>query len=197
MITSWNPPKLSGRSSGFYSGGLFLLVIAIAVASALLERNKGVEYGLAPGEPLPDYGAMSLDSSQVSILEFRGKVLLLSFWATWCSECVDQLPALQELKDEFGARGLEVVSVSLDDQEPSWVQAFLDGGSHEWLNLFDDPESVKATFKWGRRLPKTILVNQDGTVAVWWRGRLDPTLPENRELIEAALSGKAVWTPEG
>jgi len=198
MITAgWQPPKLTGRSSSFLAGGVVLLIIAVMVASAIFEGNEGPTANLAPGDPIPDYAARSADGSYVSVRDFPGKVVLLSFWATWCSDCVDQLPALQELKDEFQDQGLEVISVSLDDRDPPWIQAYMDGGKHDWLNLYDNPEHVHEVFGWGRRLPKTVLVNRDGTVAVWWRGRLDPAAPENRGLIEEAIAGKAVWRPEG
>lgn len=191
----WQPPKLTGRSSSFLGGGVVLLIITVMVVSAVLEQKKGPASNLIPGGPLPDYAAVSLDASQVSIGQFKGKVVLLSFWATWCSECVDQLPTLHGLKDEFGDQGLELISVSLDDQDLSWVQTYLDGGGHDWLNLSDKPEHVQEVFGWGHSIPKTILVNRDGTVGVWWLGRLDPAASENRRLIEQAILGKAVWSP--
>jgi peroxiredoxin len=199
MSMAWKPPKLTGRTASQGSAGLVLLVIVIAVVSAVLDERgrRSPESHLVPGEPLPDYAARSLDGAEVSIGEFRGRVVLLSFWATWCSECVDQLPDLQALKDELGEQGLELISVSVDDQDRAWVQSFLDGGEHDWLNLFDDPAHINQVFGWGSRIPKTVLVNRDGTVGVWWRGRVDPTSPENRALIDEAMSGRAVWRPEG
>lgn len=194
MIPSaWKAPKLTGRSSSFLSGGVVTLIVAVMVISLVLEEKKGPTSNLVPGDPLPDYTALSEDGSRVSIEDFRGKVVLLSFWATWCSECVDQLPTMQQLKDEFGNQGLELISVSLDDQDPTWIREYLDAGGHDWLSLSDDPEHIQEVFGWGRRLPKTVLVNRDGTLGVWWRGRLDPEVPENRRLIEEAMSGKAVW----
>jgi peroxiredoxin len=195
MLTTWQPPRLTGRSASFMGGGVVLIIIIVMVVSAVLEAKKGPESNLIPGDPLPDYAAVSADGSEFSIGELRGKVVLLSFWATWCSECVHQLPALQQLNDEYADQGLELVSVSLDDQDPAWVKDYLDAGGHDWLNLSDEPEHMQEVFGWGRGVPKTILVNRDGTVAVWWRGRLDAGDPENRELIEDAISGKAVWSP--
>jgi peroxiredoxin len=166
-----------------------LLIIAVIVASAVFEGIKGPASNLTPGDPTPDYAAVSAEGSNIRIGSLRGNVVLLSFWATWCSECVTQLSALQLLKDEFGSRGLELISVSLDDQDPTQVQEFLEVGGHDWLNLFDSPEHMHEVFGWGQGIPKTVLVNRDGTVAVWWRGRLDPTVPEIKRLIEEAISG--------
>jgi thiol-disulfide isomerase/thioredoxin len=195
ILAVWQPPKLTGRSSGFMGGAVVLLIITVMLVSALLEANKPPASNLIPGDPLPDYTAISADGSAVSVGEFKGSVVLLSFWATWCAECVDQLPRLQQLKDEYADGGLVLVSVSLDDQDPAWVQEYLDAGGHDWLSLTDEPDHMDEVFGWGRRIPKTILVNRDGTVGVWWEGKLNPGVAENRTLIEEAISGKAVWSP--
>jgi peroxiredoxin len=176
-------------------GGVVLMITTVMVVSAVFEARRSPESNLIPGDPLPDYAATSVEGSEVSIGEFRGKAVLISFWATWCSECVDQLPALQQLKDDYAAQGLELVSVSLDDQDPVWVKEYLDAGGHDWLSLTDDPEHMQEVFGWGRGIPKTILVNRDGTVGVWWSGKLDAGAPENRGLVEDAISGRAVWSP--
>jgi len=81
--TAWQPPELTGRSSSFLGGGVVLLIIVVMVVSAVLEQKKSPTSNLIPGAPLPDYGAVSLDGSTVSIGDFRGRVVVLSFWATW------------------------------------------------------------------------------------------------------------------
>lgn len=197
MEQLWRAPKLTGRLSARRSGWIYLVLVLVIVISILLEKGKDRVYesALVPGEPMPEYAAVSLDGTEVSIQEFGGKVLLLNFWATWCSACTDQLPELQDLRAELGGQGLELVTVSLDDGDPSQVQSYLDALGYEWPNLFDDPSHVSQVFGWGDAIPKTILVNRDGSVGVWWRGRLDPNLPENRALLEDAISGRAVWRP--
>ena len=100
MPTAWQPPKLTGRSASFMGGGVVLMIITVMVVSAVFEARRSPESNLIPGDPLPDYAATSVEGSEVSMGEFRGKAVVISFWATWCFECVDQLPTLQQLKDE-------------------------------------------------------------------------------------------------
>jgi len=195
MSKGWfTAPKLIGRLAGRRSGFLILLIGGIAAAAALLERRQGLDLHstLVPGDPIPAYTAESLDGAQVSIADYQGRVVLLNFWATWCSSCMDQFPEMQRLKDELGERGLEIVSVNLDKQDRDGVQELWDRRGYGWRNLFDDPAHVEDVFGWGERYPKTVLVNRDGTVGVWWQGRLDLTLPENRDLIDEAISGRLV-----
>lgn len=195
MAKGWiTAPKLFGRISTRWSGGLILLILVVAVASALLERGEkqGYRSVLVPGNPMPEYAAVTLDGAEVSIRDFEGTVVLLNFWATWCSTCVDQFPEMQLVNHEFEGQPLEIISVNLDREDRAGVQEFWDRGGYGWRNVFDDPARVEELFDWGDRYPKTVLVNRDGTVGVWWQGRLDLTLPENRALIEEAVSGRAV-----
>jgi peroxiredoxin len=69
---------------------------------------------LAPGLPAPDYSAITLDGRDVALSDFRGKVVLLNVWATWCSPCVREMPALQRVYEALAPEGLEVVAVSVD-----------------------------------------------------------------------------------
>jgi thiol-disulfide isomerase/thioredoxin len=185
----WQPPKLTGRSSTFLSGGVVLLIIVVMVVSAVLEKNGEMASDLIPGAPMPDYTAVSVDGAEVALGEFRGNAILLNFWATWCSSCVDQFPGMQLLNAEFDGQGLTIISVNLDEADRDGVQELWDRWEYGWLNLFDDPDRVQELFGWDDRYPKTVLVNRDGTVGVWWQGRLDPSLPENRTLIEEAIQG--------
>jgi len=191
----WQPPKLTGRSSTFLSGGVVLLIIAAIVVSALMDREGGPVSILIPGDPFPPYAATSLDGTEVPISDFRGTPVLLNFWATWCSSCVDQLSEMQLLREELEGQGLEIITVNLDGEDRTGVSELWEQWGFGWLNLFDDPDRVEEVFAWGSRYPKTVLVNEDGTVGVWWQGQLDLRLPENRAIIEEAISGKAVWTP--
>jgi thiol-disulfide isomerase/thioredoxin len=198
MSGEWiTSPKLFGRASNRWAGGLILLIVCVAVVSALLQGREQRAYhsSLVLGDPLPNYSAVSLDGNPVSIRDHEGTVVLLNFWATWCSSCVDQFPGMQLLKHEFRGQGLEIISVNIDREDRAGVQEFWNDRGYDWLNLFDEQSRVEKVFGWGDRYPKTVVVNRDGTVGVWWQGRLDLALPENRKLIEEAISGHVVWDP--
>lgn len=189
MFTAgWEPPKLTRRSSSYLSGGVVLLIVVVMVVSIQLEKQKPPPSNLFQSAPPPAYAAKAADGSEIQLTGGGSTPTLISFWATWCSECVDQLAALQAIQDEFEPLGLRVIPVSLDDQEPHWVQDFLEAGGHHWQTLFDEPGHVREVFGWGPRLPKSLLLNRDGTVSVWWRGSIDPELQRNRDLITAALA---------
>jgi thiol-disulfide isomerase/thioredoxin len=75
-------------------------------------RGKGIaEQSLAPDFSLPDLSGQKLDLSS-----YRGKVVLLDFWATWCDPCREEIPHFVELQKRYGDQGLQIIGVSMDDE---------------------------------------------------------------------------------
>jgi peroxiredoxin len=74
-----------------------------------------------PGEhPVaPDFSLKDLNGGAVKLSAYRGKVVLLDFWATWCDPCRDEIPRFIELQNDLGAKGLQVVGISMDDDTQS------------------------------------------------------------------------------
>jgi cytochrome c biogenesis protein CcmG, thiol:disulfide interchange protein DsbE len=104
-------------NKGIFRG---LALIAIVAGLYLMIRHHGVpagiggigtsEHSLAPDFSLPDLTGRKLDLSS-----YRGKVVLLDFWATWCDPCRDEIPHFVELQNRYGGQGLQIIGVSMDD----------------------------------------------------------------------------------
>jgi len=101
---------------------LFAGVVAVAVLVAfhLLKRahGPGAEHRLAPDFTLPQ-----LNGPELRLSSYRGKVVLLDFWATWCVPCREETPRLVELQQKYGDQGLQIIGVSMDDS-PEPARAF-------------------------------------------------------------------------
>jgi thiol-disulfide isomerase/thioredoxin len=118
----------------------------------------------------------TLDESVTS-----GKVVVLEFWATWCPSCVEQMPHLKKLYEQYRERGVVFVGVS-EDSDPAVVRRFVDKHEIPWHIAVDEDHAVAKQFKI-KTLPGVILFGRDG-VAVW-RGLprdLDKAL---RDAVEA------------
>ena len=132
-----------------------------------LLRLTGYNRVLQPGRLVPAFSVASADvGATISDTSLRGRVYLLDVWATWCPDCIVELPAMRALQQRFGARGLQIVSLSIDEQkaiadrfrtrEPMpW--------SHGWAGVWPDGEGPIARLEvaW---LPTTILVGKDGRI---------------------------------
>jgi thiol-disulfide isomerase/thioredoxin len=80
---------------------------------------------LRAGTPAPDWQLAGLNGKTVKFSDFRGKVVILDFWATWCAPCRIEIPQFIELQKQYGDSGLAVIGVSLDEQGPEVVKKFV------------------------------------------------------------------------
>jgi thiol-disulfide isomerase/thioredoxin len=115
------------------------------------------------GDISPDFALTGADGSSIRLSDYRGKVVLLNFWATWCPPCRAEIPWFVEFQRTFGKQGLAVIGVSLDEDGWKVVRPYLDkqkmnyavGIGGEWLaQKFGGVES----------LPETLLIGRDGRI---------------------------------
>ena len=120
------------------------------------------------GEQIPDFAVLSLDEpgERYTNRDFRGKTLLIDFWATWCRPCVGEMPTLTQAYEEYKDKGLEILSVSFDMQ-PEKVASFRNGQwKMPWKNgfvpgAFDNPMAKDFEVT---SIPKPVLVDSTGTI---------------------------------
>ena len=137
----------------------FLLVAALAFLAQLSGCGEPVVIP-TPGQPVPDFALPDLEGQTVSLSDFRGEVVLLNFWATWCPPCVDEMPSLQKLQEALGEKGLNILAISVDESVED-VERFRDEFQLDLPILLDSGAKVAhsfATFKF----PETYIVGRDG-----------------------------------
>lgn len=94
-----------------------LIVIVVVVGLFFVVRQHGLPAAASaqPGALAPDFSLADLSGRQVHLSSYRGKVILLDFWATWCVPCREETPQLVDLQNKYGSQGLQIVGVSMDD----------------------------------------------------------------------------------
>ena len=122
------------------------------------------------GKPAPAFRLKTFDGRDVSLADYRGQVVLLDFWATYCMPCVQALPELQALHTKYGARGFSVVGVTVDDRAVL-VQKATSRAKVGYPILQATPEVWNA-YK-VNALPSMILVGRDGNIIKRYGGEAD------------------------
>jgi thiol-disulfide isomerase/thioredoxin len=97
-----------------------LAVLAVAAAIFYIYRHHDMPAGTGTATAAvhglaPEFSAANLDGQQLSLSAYRGKVILLDFWATWCVPCRDEIPQFVEFQKKYGGQGLQIVGISMDD----------------------------------------------------------------------------------
>ncbi|MCX7028724.1 MAG: TlpA disulfide reductase family protein [Spirochaetes bacterium] len=137
----------------------------VPAASSEELRDRLIAAGLSvPKEPIAadDFELTSLAGGKVKLSAYRGRVVFLNFWATWCPPCRAEMPSMERLRTLLGARGLEIVAVDL--QEPkNTVQKFVKENSLAFTVLLDANGAVGGA--WGAQsIPTTYLIDRRGSI---------------------------------
>ncbi len=132
---------------------------------SFLENLKAEVGQTQPGNPAVPFTIADQNGETVSLRDFRGSYVLLDFWAGWCIPCIEQLPYMNEIYENYDRADLEIVSISVDETEAAWRQA-LDRHPHPWIQLFDGDGFEQETFQAYRAggIPFYVLISRDGTI---------------------------------
>lgn len=123
------------------------------------------------GDKAADFTLRDINGKSVSLSEQAGKVVVVSFWATWCGPCKEEMPHLQKLYSEKKEEGLVVLSISTDDaRSASKVKPYIMKNGYEFTVLLDRDSSVIGTYNPAKTLPYTVVVDRAGEVAKQTQG---------------------------
>jgi cytochrome c biogenesis protein CcmG/thiol:disulfide interchange protein DsbE len=156
---------------------MLALLLAVSVLGLVLvtrlEGQPPVRSVLLDG-PAPDLQGTTLDGGTFDLADWRGQVVLVNVWASWCPPCQQEQPLLVSSYRELAPRGLHIVGINVRDK-PEEARAFMqEFGQAPWPSV-QDPDGRRAV-DWGTfALPETYLVDVDGTVVAKAVGELDAT----------------------
>ena len=141
--------------------------------------------------PVPEAAFETFEGAPVSLADYRGKVVLLNFWATWCAPCRKEMPALQALQQDLGGDGFQVVTVATGRQAPAAITRFFDEIEVTGLPRHRDPQMALARQMAVLGLPVTVLIDAEGREVARLTGDADWNSDSARAIIAALMA------PEG
>jgi cytochrome c biogenesis protein CcmG, thiol:disulfide interchange protein DsbE len=114
--------------------------------------------------PAPSLAGDSVNGKgKVSLDQWKGKVVLVDFWATWCEPCKKSFPKLEELRVKYGASGLEIVGISEDDEDGGAIKKFAETYGAKFPLLWDKDKALAGKYK-PPNMPSSFLVDKNGVV---------------------------------
>ena len=123
---------------------------------------------IEPGRLAPEFTLARRDSSLVSLADYRGKVVVLDFWASWCRPCRASFPWVREFYEEYREKGVEIIGVSIDENKASWEKA-LDEERLPWPQVIDEIEKGRSRvggLYHVLAVPMFVVVDKEGKIVV-------------------------------
>ena len=123
---------------------------------------------IEPGAKAPDYTGETFTGDSVSLSSYRGQVLLLNIWATWCAPCEAEMPSMERLYRELGPEGLKIVAVSIDQTSSDAVQKWVNEHGLTFTVLHDASGRIQQTYQ-TTGVPESFLIDRSGAIVkkVW------------------------------
>jgi peroxiredoxin len=168
---------------------LVLLIVVLAAAYFVNERHKtsgSTGPKGAVGTAAPEFTLQDISGSPMNLANYRGKVVLLDFWATWCTPCRGEIPHFIDYQNKYAAQGLQVLGISMDDDAKP-VHAFYDEMKMNYPVAMGSSQ-LADSYGGVLGLPVTFLIGRDGRIAKKYVGAVDMAVVEQE--MTALLQAK-------
>jgi peroxiredoxin len=172
---------------------LFLFFCVIVFTVIILLQGKDAIFKLPPkprlqpGLPAPDFVLPGLDGKQVSLGDYKGKVVFLNIWATWCPPCREEMPSMEKLYKELRGEDFEILAVSIDTAGVTAVAPFMKEFHPSFLVLLDPAGKIKNLYG-TTGVPESFIINKEGRIEKIIIGPMDWATPDAvrffRDLIQ-------------
>lgn len=139
------------------------------------------------GELAPNFTLQKDDGKPLSLSDFRGKIVVVNFWATWCGPCVDEVPSLNKFAERFADKGVQVLGVSVDE-DPEAYRNFLSKYKVSFLTLRNASRTVSESYG-TYKLPESYIISRDGRVLQKVIGATNWTNQEMVNYVEGLVNG--------
>lgn len=146
---------------------------------------------IAVGSTAPNFSAITVDDKppQIKTLaSYKGEVVLLNIWATWCLPCRREMPSIDSLYRDYASKGLKVVAVSVDEKDKvKDIREFVKEFNLSFEILHDTAKAIPQSYQ-TTGFPESFVIGRDGTIQKKWIGEENWNSAPNRRLVESLLA---------
>lgn len=153
-------PAAAGRSAGFWLAAFVAIALVFLQARPVSAQRPAPQNSII-GSAAADFTLRDVEGHQVRLSDFKGKFVLLAFWATWCPPCKEELPTLQKIYEQYQDKDLVILTV--DDERPATIKDFLRAKHYSFRALVDSRRAVFREFA-VHFIPTAIVINPDEIV---------------------------------
>lgn len=180
------------RSALLYTALAVLANTALAETPDIAALREGDMSKLTVhSEPITasDVSFETFDGSELHLSDYKGKITLVNFWATWCAPCREEMPSLSALQDELGGDDFEVVTIATGRNAPAAMERFMSDIGATNLPLHADRKQQLARSMGILGLPITVLLDRDGNEIARLQGDADWSSDSAKAIITALIEG--------
>ena len=175
------------------------LLLLLGGGALFLVRALGDElFPVEVGSHAPAFQARSIDGTGhiKQLADYEGQVLMINVWATWCEPCKVEMPSLERLHEMYGAKGLRIVAVSIDETAgDDSIRAYARNLGLKFEILHDEAGEIERRYQ-TTGYPETFVIARDGIIRKKWLSAADWTSPGNLALIRTLLGIPALATTD-
>jgi len=176
---------------------VFLMIIGLGIIYLFQGGNYFLDLDnkerVRPGLPAPNFTLSGLDGEVVNLTDYKGKVVFLNIWATWCPPCREEMPSMQKLYNELKGEDFEILAVSIDTLGAKAVAPFMNKFNLTFPALLDTKGSIQGIYG-TTGIPESYIIDREGIVVEKVIGAKDWSSPEvidmMQNLIQKPLSDK-------
>ena len=155
-------------------------IVALSLAGLyVMSRSSASKPKLtASGNPAPDFTVTDIDGKKITLSDYRGKVVLLDFWATWCTPCRAEIPHFVEMQEKYGPQGFQVIGISMDDDAKPVREFYQQFKINYPVAIGDD--KLAERFGGVLGLPVNFIIDREGRIHSRYLGATDVAVLDNK-----------------
>ena len=148
---------------------VLIVLMAVGVGIIVLLQLKDSPFYssgkplLREGVPAPNFSLPDLEGKKVSLTDFKGKIVLLNIWATWCAPCVAEMPSMEKLYQELKGEDFELLAISVDESGAEAVTPFIEKHNLGFPVLLDTKGEIKNLYQ-ATGIPESFIIDKDGMI---------------------------------